>query len=472
MHVHVGVDDPDKAIHVANGMRVHLPVLLALSANSPFWRADPTGLVSTRTPIFRAFPARRHPARLPRLGRLRAAHRVHDESRRDRGLHLPLVRRAPASRTSGPSRSACMDSQTRVEHTLGLAALIQAMVKELCEHYEAGEAALATTRTRCSTRTSGSPRATGSTASSSTCPPSERVATEALARRLCDRLREHAAGPRARRPSWRARRPARARQRRRAPGRGLRGQPRSARGRGARSCDGDGAPDESAQPAEPGPGARPRYSNVDVPRPDLFVVCKNCGSEVSPYVTECPYCGTRLRKRAPKIDTRRARRGTRRACAASGPPLRPPAAGRDPRDPRRVAAGWATIALRRAVALSPCWRGRPVSSARRRRLSLGCHRRRARGAALTAPFLYENGRLRVRRAGRDRRSSAGCSSAATGRVAVAARSSCACGGAGGVALEAPSPCEDAPGGLGAQRRRPGPAGRLGGADAARPAAGR
>ncbi len=35
--------------------------------------------------------------------------------------------------------------------------------------------------------------------------------------------------------------------------------------------------------------------------PDLFVVCKNCGSEVSPYVTECPYCGSRLRKRAPDI---------------------------------------------------------------------------------------------------------------------------------------------------------------------------
>jgi membrane associated rhomboid family serine protease len=36
--------------------------------------------------------------------------------------------------------------------------------------------------------------------------------------------------------------------------------------------------------------------------PDLFVVCKKCGSEVSPYVTECPYCGTRLRKRAPKLE--------------------------------------------------------------------------------------------------------------------------------------------------------------------------
>ena len=35
--------------------------------------------------------------------------------------------------------------------------------------------------------------------------------------------------------------------------------------------------------------------------PDLFVVCKNCSAEVSPYVTECPYCGQRVRKRAPKI---------------------------------------------------------------------------------------------------------------------------------------------------------------------------
>jgi membrane associated rhomboid family serine protease len=36
--------------------------------------------------------------------------------------------------------------------------------------------------------------------------------------------------------------------------------------------------------------------------PELSVVCRNCGSEVSPYVTECPYCGTRLRRRAPKLE--------------------------------------------------------------------------------------------------------------------------------------------------------------------------
>jgi membrane associated rhomboid family serine protease len=42
---------------------------------------------------------------------------------------------------------------------------------------------------------------------------------------------------------------------------------------------------------------------------DLNVVCKNCGSEVSPYITECPYCGQRIRKRAPKL-SRQAETGT------------------------------------------------------------------------------------------------------------------------------------------------------------------
>ncbi|HEU4656827.1 MAG TPA: YbdK family carboxylate-amine ligase, partial [Capillimicrobium sp.] len=56
LHVHVGVPDPDDAIRVANAMRVHSPVLLALSANSPFWQGRDTGLASARTPLFQAFP--------------------------------------------------------------------------------------------------------------------------------------------------------------------------------------------------------------------------------------------------------------------------------------------------------------------------------------------------------------------------------------------------------------------------------
>jgi membrane associated rhomboid family serine protease len=46
--------------------------------------------------------------------------------------------------------------------------------------------------------------------------------------------------------------------------------------------------------------------------PELFVVCKKCNSEVSPYITECPYCGTRLRKRAPKLEKGGAPRTPRR----------------------------------------------------------------------------------------------------------------------------------------------------------------
>src|SRR5256714_2061759 len=137
IHVHVGIDDPDKAIHVANGMRVHVPVLLALSANSPFWRADATGLASTRTPIFRAFP---------RVG-IPPTYRDWDDYERriefmyesgviDDYTYLWYdVRPHP---NFGTVEVRVLDAQTRVEHTLALAALVQAMVKELAEHFDSG----------------------------------------------------------------------------------------------------------------------------------------------------------------------------------------------------------------------------------------------------------------------------------------------------------------------------------------------
>lgn len=56
LHVHIGVSDPDRALALQNRLRTHLPLLLALSANSPFWQARDTGLASARTPIFQAFP--------------------------------------------------------------------------------------------------------------------------------------------------------------------------------------------------------------------------------------------------------------------------------------------------------------------------------------------------------------------------------------------------------------------------------
>jgi carboxylate-amine ligase len=55
-HVHVAIDAPDKAIYVADGIRRYLPLLLALSTNSPYWQGERTGLMSARTPVFRGFP--------------------------------------------------------------------------------------------------------------------------------------------------------------------------------------------------------------------------------------------------------------------------------------------------------------------------------------------------------------------------------------------------------------------------------
>ncbi len=56
LHVHVGVADPEAAITLYDRMRAHVPLLLALSANSPYWQGRDTGLASARTPIFQAFP--------------------------------------------------------------------------------------------------------------------------------------------------------------------------------------------------------------------------------------------------------------------------------------------------------------------------------------------------------------------------------------------------------------------------------
>lgn len=56
LHIHVGVRGPADGIRLFNRMRVHLPLLLALSVNSPFWQGRDTGLASARTPLFQAFP--------------------------------------------------------------------------------------------------------------------------------------------------------------------------------------------------------------------------------------------------------------------------------------------------------------------------------------------------------------------------------------------------------------------------------
>jgi membrane associated rhomboid family serine protease len=93
---------------------------------------------------------------------------------------------------------------------------------------------------------------------------------------------------------------------------------------------------------------------------DLFVVCKQCGSEVSPYITECPYCGNRLRRRAPKLPPANARPRTLRGRArsllsGSGSGSEPAAAQLRPRThrPSRWAADrpYATLGLVAASAV-------------------------------------------------------------------------------------------------------------------------
>lgn len=56
LHVHVGLPSGEAGIAAFNRLRAHVPVLLALSANSPFWQGRETGLASARTPLFQAFP--------------------------------------------------------------------------------------------------------------------------------------------------------------------------------------------------------------------------------------------------------------------------------------------------------------------------------------------------------------------------------------------------------------------------------
>jgi carboxylate-amine ligase len=189
VHVHVGVDDPDKAIHVTNGMRVHMPILLGLSANSPFWRADTTGLASTRTPIFRAFP---------RVGIPPTYASWEDyASRIDFMVRAGViadytylwhdVRPHPAF---GTVEVRVMDSQTHVEHTLGLAALVQALVKELSEHFDAGRE-LSSYPFEMLDENKWLAARHGLDGELVDLPSSERIATRTLARRLIDRMREH-----------------------------------------------------------------------------------------------------------------------------------------------------------------------------------------------------------------------------------------------------------------------------------------
>ncbi len=190
IHVHVGLDDPDKAIHVVNGMRVHLPVLLALSANSPFWRGQTTGMLSARTPIFRAFPRVGIPPRYEDYEdwSRRIEFMVDSRVINDYTYLWYDVRPHPQF---GTVEIRVMDGQTRLEHTVGLAALAQAMVKELAEHFESGQQ-LSRYPYEMLDENKWLAARHGLEGELVDLPSKERVSTRDLARRLIDRLRGHA----------------------------------------------------------------------------------------------------------------------------------------------------------------------------------------------------------------------------------------------------------------------------------------
>jgi carboxylate-amine ligase len=138
MHVHVAVDDPEKAIKVVNGLLPHLAPLLALSASSPFWRGEPTGLASSRQIVFSAFPRSGPPPRFRDyadyadvVGQLERSGCIADYT------HIWWdIRPHPKL---GTVEVRICDAVTRVEDAVAIAAYCQALVKQLCERYEAAQ---------------------------------------------------------------------------------------------------------------------------------------------------------------------------------------------------------------------------------------------------------------------------------------------------------------------------------------------
>jgi carboxylate-amine ligase len=138
MHVHVGVDGPEKAIQVVNGLLTHMPQLLALSASSPFWRGEPTGLASTRQLVFASFPRSGPPPRFRDyadyaevVGQLERTGCIADYTHIwwDIRLHPRL----------GTVEIRICDAVTRLEDAVAIAAFCQALVKLYSEQFDRGE---------------------------------------------------------------------------------------------------------------------------------------------------------------------------------------------------------------------------------------------------------------------------------------------------------------------------------------------
>ncbi|HZS24329.1 MAG TPA: carboxylate-amine ligase [Gaiellaceae bacterium] len=138
LHVHVAVDDPEKAIQVVNGLLAHLPELVALSASSPFWRGESTGLHSSRHMVYAALPRSGPPPRFESygdyaevVGQLERTGCIADYTHIwwDIRLHPRL----------GTIEIRICDAVTRLEDVIAITAFCQALVKHYSERYDAGE---------------------------------------------------------------------------------------------------------------------------------------------------------------------------------------------------------------------------------------------------------------------------------------------------------------------------------------------
>ncbi len=128
LHVHVGVPGPENAIRVLNGLRRNTPILLALAANSPFWRGRDGGVASARTLIFQAFPRtgpprffKRYADYVDAIDPLIASGAIPDPSF--------LWWDARLQPTLGTVEVRVMDSQSTVGEVAALAALIQSLAR-------------------------------------------------------------------------------------------------------------------------------------------------------------------------------------------------------------------------------------------------------------------------------------------------------------------------------------------------------
>ncbi len=139
LHVHVAVPNPEQAVRAYNRVRAHLPILLALSGNSPFWQGRDTGLCSMRTPLFQAFPRVGIPRQFRSYGDYVEAV---DVLLRCDAFPEPTflwwdVRLQPRF---GTLEIRAMDAQTRVGDTAAIAALVQCLVRMEALEGHAGHA--------------------------------------------------------------------------------------------------------------------------------------------------------------------------------------------------------------------------------------------------------------------------------------------------------------------------------------------